>query len=367
MILSIRCLSLTPLWTGDINRDSAKVHETSFLGSLRWWYREIKRAAGEDVCNPTSDDAKERCPRPNKPVCPVCQLFGCTGQARRFRLEVSGLKPQPLFFITHQDVYESNGFWLTTLWGGERSGRRQEARYTLNRQTLFVNHLEETPGYFEVKITPTQPGDFQVLQEVQALLAFIARYGALGARTQNGFGQIALVDIPENPLDIWPAATSFFSILFQLKGAEGLGRYRENIRFVGSAPMGFKDPLKAPFIPCAFDLRYKTSTTHPRTGEGRNLGLRPFFKNWKGSRVADALLGKPQGTKWKSRIHVSHLFRLDNQEIFYLKVFGFVPAHLATEISNFPDVREISAKIKEFFMSEDMFPQSVVKWEHPAP
>jgi CRISPR-associated protein Cmr1 len=364
MIMETPCKSLTPLWTGDIDRDSPVVHETSLIGSLRWWYRQIQQAAGEDVCNLSSDNGP--CPRQHQPICPVCQLFGCTGRSRRFRLEVSGLKAQPLFFATHPDVYVVNGNWLTTLWRGIRQGRGQEATYTLNRQALYVNHLDESPANFTIKIIATEPGDKQVLQKVHNLLAFLAQYGALGARSQNGFGQIALIDGEEFSADFWPLPTNFFSVLLKLEGFEGLGRYQE-VQFVGSPPPGFKDPFKAPFIPCAFDLRYKTQTRDPRIGKGQNIGLRPFIRDWKGAAMADILLGKPRGEKWKSRIHVSHLFRQDHQENFYLKVFGFIPSPPNDgRKKDWPNAQELKTKIIEFFTGPNIFPRSTVVMEYPA-
>jgi CRISPR-associated protein Cmr1 len=319
---------------------------------------------GVKICDVTSDTACKWSSKDGKAICPVCEVFGCTGRARRFRLVVEGFQPLPLFFLTHREVYVSNGTWLTNLWGGQRFGRGQEAKYQLDRQTLYLNPLGSPPNYFTIKVVPLQPGD-QMAAKVNALLSFIARYGALGARTQNGFGQIALkngatkIDIPE---EIKPKPEHFFSLTFEIP-QDRLGRYQEqtNVRFVGNTPPGFKNHRQAPFIPLAFDLRYKTSAKHHFTGKGRDLGLRPLFQEWKGTGVADKLFGETSGDKSKSRIHVSHLYRRETGGPFHLKVFGFLPPD---EMVNSPSIDEIKSKIKNFIQDERIFPNSRIVDEY---
>lgn len=376
----IKIFSLTPLWTGDVDRDSPEVHETSIIGSLRWWYREIllsKEMPGEmssvvKICDVTSETACKWSPKGIHSICPVCEVFGCTGQARRFRLELEGLKKFPLFFLTNREVYVSNGTWLTNLWGGKKTGRGQEAQYQLDRQTLYVNPFGDPPRHFTLKIVPLQPEGGLVVTKVRALLAFIARYGALGTRTQNGFGQIALengaaqIDIPEEiKEEIKPDPKHFFSLTFELP-QERLGRYEDqnNIRVIGNAPPGFKNHRQAPFIPLAFDLRYKTSAKHPFTGKGMDLGLRPLFRESWDRGVADTLFGETSGDKSKSRIHVSHLYRREQNGPFYLKIFGFLPPD---EMADLPSVKEIKSKIKSFIQDKRIFPHSLIKKEDEYP
>jgi CRISPR-associated protein Cmr1 len=118
--LELKLKTLTPIWTGNVDKNSDILMETGILGSLRWWYEGIIRGLGGRACDPTSEEAKERCNfnaesyenalkqgkshrdafvEGLKDVCPACLLFGCTGWRRRFRIEAMGLKTLPLFFL----------------------------------------------------------------------------------------------------------------------------------------------------------------------------------------------------------------------------------------------------------------------------
>lgn len=56
------------------------------LGSIRWWFEVVVRGLGGAACDPS--DHKIRCPDDKGNRCVVCELFGCTGHARKFRFEV---------------------------------------------------------------------------------------------------------------------------------------------------------------------------------------------------------------------------------------------------------------------------------------
>jgi len=79
---TVKIKSLTPLWTGGADRKNTTLRETGIIGSLRWWYEALIRGLGGTACDPTGT----KCERKNH--CDVCELFGCTGWARKFRLEV---------------------------------------------------------------------------------------------------------------------------------------------------------------------------------------------------------------------------------------------------------------------------------------
>ncbi len=82
--LKITLRTLTPLWTGGVDQTCNRLHETGLIGSLRWWYEALVRGLGGYACDPTSED---RCPDKDGNRCVVCELFGCTGWARKFRLK----------------------------------------------------------------------------------------------------------------------------------------------------------------------------------------------------------------------------------------------------------------------------------------
>lgn len=83
--------ALTPIWTGDMNRRGDRLILTGLMGSVRWWFEVLVRGLGGKACDPTSS---VRCPdhkkHPTEPGhhCVACELFGCTGWARKFRLMV---------------------------------------------------------------------------------------------------------------------------------------------------------------------------------------------------------------------------------------------------------------------------------------
>jgi len=81
--MKITLQTLTPLWTGGVDQTCDRLHETGLIGSLRWWYEVLVRGLGGYACDPTGED---RCPDKDGNRCVVCELFGCTGWARKFRL-----------------------------------------------------------------------------------------------------------------------------------------------------------------------------------------------------------------------------------------------------------------------------------------
>jgi CRISPR-associated protein Cmr1 len=74
--------ALTDLWTGDLNGKSGRLISTGLLGSIRWWFEVLVRGLGGNACDPTDIKCEDR------NHCVVCELFGCTGWARKFRFEV---------------------------------------------------------------------------------------------------------------------------------------------------------------------------------------------------------------------------------------------------------------------------------------
>lgn len=85
--------ALTDIWTGDAQGKSDRLIPTGLIGSIRWWFEVLVRGLGGKVCDPTVDGV--RCPsknvrNPHHPGhhCVVCEFFGCTGWARKFRMMV---------------------------------------------------------------------------------------------------------------------------------------------------------------------------------------------------------------------------------------------------------------------------------------
>ncbi len=81
--LTFRLKALTDVWTGGVDQQCDRLHETGLIGSLRWWYEALVRGLGGSACDPI-----ENSPCRNKDHCAACELFGCTGWSRKFRLRV---------------------------------------------------------------------------------------------------------------------------------------------------------------------------------------------------------------------------------------------------------------------------------------
>ena len=105
---TVKIKPLTPIWTGDANRRNTVLRETGIIGSLRWWYEVLVRGLGGSACDPTNENLRCKLDQEkfkkalnsgksfqealNEQICPACQLFGCTGWARKFKLEVEEIK-----------------------------------------------------------------------------------------------------------------------------------------------------------------------------------------------------------------------------------------------------------------------------------
>src|SRR5208282_6063255 len=114
--LPLELQTLTPLWLGDTDRDSAAAKESGLVGSLRFWFEGLMRSYGRRVC----DTIEGRCTGDD--LCDACKLFGTTDWARRFRLEITGLDPVPLFFRLSPKVARSSGDWLWKTFGEKATG-----------------------------------------------------------------------------------------------------------------------------------------------------------------------------------------------------------------------------------------------------
>jgi CRISPR-associated protein Cmr1 len=84
---------IKPIFTGDANKDPTDPpRETGVIGSIRWWYEALIRSLGGSACDPT----KTKCNQ--EAHCVVCELFGCTGWSRKFRLIIERKKENKLIF-----------------------------------------------------------------------------------------------------------------------------------------------------------------------------------------------------------------------------------------------------------------------------
>ncbi len=125
----------TDLWTGDADRKGGHLITTGLLGSIRWWFEVLVRALNGHACDPT----RTQCEGRNH--CVICELFGCTGWARKFRFEVL-----------------------------DEKGSTQ------------ADQIEKEHN-FSLRFTPLRPIHIEEWSLLDATLHLIAEYGAIGGRT----------------------------------------------------------------------------------------------------------------------------------------------------------------------------------------
>ncbi|MCX8071767.1 MAG: type III-B CRISPR module RAMP protein Cmr1 [Candidatus Binatia bacterium] len=157
----------TDVWTGDADRRGDRTITTGLLGSIRWWFEVLVRGLGGTACDPTGRQSQRNS------HCVVCELFGCTGWARKFRLEV---------------LNES---------------RRVKAARIKQGDT------------FTLRFTELRPMAREEWALLDLTLRFVAEYGALGGKTvlkpsnevsrtnaahHRDYGLINISDFPE---DLW--------------------------------------------------------------------------------------------------------------------------------------------------------------------
>lgn len=131
--------ALTPIWTGNAYKKGDKLKNTGLLGSIRWWFEVVVRGLGGYACDPL--DSKKRCPDDQGRRCVVCEFFGCTGWARKFRFEV----------MEHSD-------------------------------NAVQDERQEHSSEFTLRFTPLRPIEYEEWALLDLTLRLIADYGAIGGR-----------------------------------------------------------------------------------------------------------------------------------------------------------------------------------------
>jgi len=137
---------LTDLWTGSVTLEEKNgqikkktgpdhLITTGMLGSIRWWFEVLVRGLNGNACDPTDTKCEDR------KHCVVCELFGCTGWARKFRFE----------------VLDGNG----------------------NAKADQIKQNET----FSIRFTPLRPIRIEEWTLLDATLRLIADYGAIGGKT----------------------------------------------------------------------------------------------------------------------------------------------------------------------------------------
>lgn len=191
----------TPIWTGDAKKECLKLHETSLIGSLRWWFEIVVRGLGGRACDPTakgeadegnacSFDAEKyekawRNGQGSLPaaalagLCPACQVFGATGWRKIFRLEVDNSDLCPTMDGPSRGLLIPSGRCTGSRMGGWYVLPAQHGRFAVR---LHLAREYEGEWYLPVLITT---------------LKLMEHWGAIGAKETGGYGVFSLTDVPE--------------------------------------------------------------------------------------------------------------------------------------------------------------------------
>lgn len=328
---TVKISPLTPIWTGDSDRKNTVLRETGIIGSLRWWYEALVRGLGGSACDPTSDN---RCPDKDGNHCDVCELFGCTGWAKKFRLEVQ-------FNTT-----------IPELWIGTREKRGN--KYLKRNVAGFMSD-----GTIILKFVPLReitPNEWALLNKT---LQIIANYGALGAKTSQGNGVIEIVEnnlphrnkTPErselkgsgNKVDL-PDLNDFFFYKFHIKFKENIFNITKGIFWTHQPDHNnFSDEWENwkilwnnyNFLPIAFHIR--DAIRHLESD--RNKRHKVFGELGKGSMV-----------------FVSHGYKIDDKMV-EIRIWGYnVEESIKNKIKE-----ELENKLKEKLFSKKEYQQYLEK------
>lgn len=193
--IDVNITTLTPIWTGNRERKMDGVKETGILGSLRWWYEAILRGFDCYVCDPTAEskcsyntDLVNGTKAQNGTgvasdgffkdkehtqicVCPACQIFGCTGWGKQFRMRWDDDNGQA-FHLENPDGGRDDPTYRHKPNGGQ-------GYYICSRES------GKTGGKCRAIFYPQNQRVGEILTY---LLKLASRWGGFGARPQVGYG-----------------------------------------------------------------------------------------------------------------------------------------------------------------------------------
>lgn len=322
--ITVKIKTLTPIWTGDANKENTTLRETGIIGSLRWWYEALIRGLGGSACDPTNIKCDE------KNHCDACELFGCSGWSRKFRLEVESknVDTVPELRIGTRERHLI----------GTREG------YLKRKVAGFMSYEAIILKFIPLKEITSN--EWCLLNKT---LEIIEKYGALGAKTSQGCG---LIEIVENNLPykdkepegkgnenngVLPNLNYFFFYKFNIKFKENISDLITNKVFWTHASdhNNFSDKWDIwkkywkdyNFLPIAFHIRDAIRHLESNTNKRHTI----FGESRKGSRV-----------------FVSQGYRIDDKTV-EVRIWGYA----VEEIVKNEIKKELKNKLKEKLFSKE--------------
>lgn len=320
----------TPIWTGDIDSKSDLLQSSGIMGSLRWWTEAILRGLGKFACDPVGDD-RDRCPlKNNKEIdqyCSACLIFGATGMRRTFKLHLKGGKR----------IFSGRSIEMIP------NGR--------NRGWYLGSGLIGEMNFDVISLDKDFNANLTLIP-----LTIISKWGAIGAKTQLGYGVVEFEDYPK--FDFSQFKESLDKItnenrLSHLKIEErnGSNDNLPNLKDMFFAKVRFEadnnwwkkvDGIRERGEKGDRNY-YEGYVNDPRLVKWMNAGSAPIvpaLKNWlrfgsgkslwetgdsnKDRRIENWLLGTIRNGKSASKINISCAYRVDNS-LWEFRIWGWVP------------------------------------------
>jgi CRISPR-associated protein Cmr1 len=271
------------------------------------------RGLGGYACDPTSEN---RCPDKNGNRCAACDLFGCTGWARKFRLKVSDGKK----LLDGQNILIP-------------SGRIHQPKKGARAGGWFV-FSDSRISEIDFELVPLRDVD---LEPVQTILTLISRHASIGSKGSNGYGVIHAQGI--QPGLTWLKAFSNSSILRT--------QYLHDFRDFFFARFQFAEPAcNGSWWQDVYGIRQATSgklansSSPPPLRKSRNeleqmihhgiLPLAPVIRNWLHyiwkhglNRDQEQYIFCDARAAIGSKILTSYAYRVDGRWEF--RIWGWLP------------------------------------------
>ncbi len=331
--MSLKIKTLTPIWTGDIDSESDSIQSTGIIGSLRWWAEAILRGKGKYVCDPIMDSQDGRCPKNIKKnnqeitqYCAACLIFGATGIRRIFRIYING-------------------------------GKR-----TFNGKAIIIKPEGRNRGWY---LGSGIIGDMSLelisldkdFEEnlILAPLVIAAKRGAIGAKTQHGYGVIDIEDYSEVGFEKFKDALTRVTDKERLNKLQAEERQETNnllpcIKEMFFAKIQFESDNEWWREVDGIQERrhrgdrsyYKGYKNDPRIIkwiESSSVPITPAIKNWlrygngknlwttsnqsNDRKIEDWLFGSIRNNKTASRINVSSAYLLD-KHTWEFRIWGWI-------------------------------------------
>jgi len=189
VIINLR--ALTPLWTGGYKKQKGmdKINPSNILGWLRYWAEAIERIYNPELksepCKITDDDIDrleliDDVELTNKTLgelglCNICYVYGTTGWAKRFYMDISAGNGKMLNFDNKlipsgREHKNRSGGW--PLKGGY-----------IGEFNITISYLEEETSILPYIIIPVK---------------IISKFASFGGNTSNGNGAVCEVENNNN-------------------------------------------------------------------------------------------------------------------------------------------------------------------------